>query len=284
MKFKPGTILTLVSLTITLFLIGFYLLILAHLSNLEEIVNEKTPFVIELNDSLAQPEAFLIQQDLRERPYILKSSVEFISKEAGLKMLEDQFGKALLSDSTSNPLHNVIRFKLSSDYIEAGGPEELVEEFTANPAILESYFEEHEVRLLKSNLKKLNQILLLTGLIFVFISVLLIYNNLKLVLRSDRFMLKTMELAGASPSFIKMPYIKKSLQIGLLAGLINIVLFSVLLFYLNWKFEVFEHFFDRSLSIMVLILIFFIGIFFPLVFSNILVNNYIRMPEEKRFR
>jgi cell division transport system permease protein len=284
MKFKPGTILTLVSLTITLFLIGFYLLILVHLSKLEDIVNEKTPFVVVLADSLSQPELYILQQNLRERPYVLASTMEHITKEEGLRRLEKQFGKPVLSDSLVNPLHDVIRFKLTADFIQAGGATRLADELAEMDAVAESYFEEQQVQQLKSNLRRFNQILLMLGLIFVFISILLIYNNLKLVLRNDRFMLKTMELIGASPGFIKLPYIRKSLQIGLLAGLINVALFAVLLIYLNLKFELFTHFFDLSYTVLVLVLIFFIGIFFPLVFSNMLVNQYIRMPEDRRFR
>lgn len=282
MKFKPGTVLTLVSLTITLFLIGFYLMILVHLSKLEDIVNEKTPFVIELVDSLPQPELFLLQQDLKSRPYIMESSLEYISKEEALTMLEEGFGQPVLTDSASNPLKDVLRFKLHTDYIKSGGIEDLIKELDSLDTVENSYFEAQQVKQLKSNLKKLNQILLLIGFLFVFISVLLIYNNLKLVLRNDRFMLKTMELVGASPGFIKLPYIKKSLQIGILAALINLVLFAVVFFYMNGKFELFNHFFDLSYTIMVMVLIFFIGIFFPLVFSNILVNRYIRMSDEKR--
>jgi cell division transport system permease protein len=282
MKFKPGTVLTLVSLTITLFLIGFYLMVLVHLSKLEDIVNEKTPFVIELVDSLPQPELFLLQQDLKARPYILESSLEYIAKDEALQLLEEGFGQTVLSDSSSNPLKDVLRFKLKTDFIKSGRVEGLMTELNALASVENSYFEAQQVKQLKHNLKKLNQILLLIGLLFVLISVLLIYNNLKLVLRNDRFMLKTMELVGASPGFIKLPYVKKSLQIGVLAALINLVLFAAVFLYLNGKFELFNHFFDLSYTIMVMVLIFFIGIFFPLVFSNILVNRYIRMSDEKR--
>jgi cell division transport system permease protein len=284
MKFRPGTVLTLVSLTITLFLIGGYLMILVHLGQLEDIVNEKTPFIVELNDSIPQPELFLFQQDLKSRPYIINSSFEYISREKGLEMLENQFGKPVLSDSMVNPLKDVIRFRLSSDYIKTVGTASLSEELRNLDKVSNCYFEVQQVAQLKSNLGRFNQVLLVVGLIFVSISILLIYNNLKLVLRNDRFMLKTMELVGASPSFIKLPYIKKSIQIGFLAGLINIFVFSVLFIYLHWKFGLFAHFFDLSFTIFVLVLIFFIGIFFPLVFSNILVNQYIRMSDEKRYK
>jgi len=283
MKFKPGTILTLVSLSITLFLIGFYLLVMVHLSKLEDIVNEKTPFIIELQDSLAQPELFLINQELEDRSYVLNSSIEYITKEQGLKMLETQFGKEILNNESENPLSDIIKLKLNSDFIKEGGAKLLSAELEEKSAINHAYFEQQQFGQLKSNLRAFNRILLLTGLIFIAISILLIYNNLKLVLRSDRFMLKTMELVGASPSFIKMPYIKKSIQIGFLAALINVVIFVTILVFLNYRFELFNNFFDISLTIFVLVLIFFIGLFFPLAFSNMLVNNYIRMPESKRF-
>lgn len=276
MKFKPGTILTLVSLTITLFLIGIYLILLVHVTKLEDIVNEKTPFVLELRDSLAQPDIFLLKNNLLERSYVIGSSVEYIPKEEGLKMLEDQFGQQILADSTINPLNDVIRFRMHSSYIKSNDVDDLVQELNGLDQVEYCYFEQQQIGLLKGNLSRLNTILLVLGLLFIGISILLIYNNVKLVLRSDRKMLKTMELVGASPSFIKMPYIKKSIQIGFLAGLINLVLFGLLFLYLHYQLDLFAKFFDLTRTLFVLFLIFVIGIFIPLLFSNILINRFVR--------
>jgi cell division transport system permease protein len=283
MKFRPGTILTLISLTITLFLIGFYLILATHLNKLEDLVNEKTPFVLELKDSLVQQDILVLEQLLQSRPYLIASSYEYIPKEKGLKLLEKEFGQQILSDTTNNPLNDVIRFNLQSDFITSGKVNGLIGELLKMPQVRYAYFEEQQVSSLKSNLKNLNLILLISGLIFIGISIVLIYNNLKLILRSDRQMLKTMELVGASPGFIKLPYIKKSIQIGLLAGSINFVVYIVLFIYLNWQMDIFAQFFDLSITIFILIFLIFAGLFFPLVFSNVLINRYIKMSESKRF-
>lgn len=274
---------TLISLTITLFLIGFYLILATHLNKLEDLVNEKTPFVLELKDSLVQQDILVLEQLLQSRPYLIASSYEYIPKEKGLKLLEKEFGQQILSDTTNNPLNDVIRFNLQSDFITSGKVNGLIGELLKMPQVRYAYFEEQQVSSLKSNLKNLNLILLISGLIFIGISIVLIYNNLKLILRSDRQMLKTMELVGASPGFIKLPYIKKSIQIGLLAGSINFVVYIVLFIYLNWQMDIFAQFFDLSITIFILIFLIFAGLFFPLVFSNVLINRYIKMSESKRF-
>jgi len=81
MKFKPGTVLSVFSLSISLFVLGFYILVLVHISNLVEIVNEKTPFIIELSDSLSTEDLNILKEELKQNKYIF--NIEYLSKEDG---------------------------------------------------------------------------------------------------------------------------------------------------------------------------------------------------------
>jgi len=281
MKFKPGTILTIISLTLTLFLMGVYLLIIVHISNLENIINEKTPFVIELKDDLPENELNALIAELKSRKFIQSSTVEYISKEDGLKMLENQMGNAIFEEQSDNPLKDVIRFFLEADYIRSGKAQAFKSELMARPAVENAFFEFQEIGAMKSNLSRFNYIFLIAGLVFISISLMLIYYNLKLVLRGDRKMLRTMELVGASPGFIKMPYIKKSLQIGLISGLINVIVLLGILFYLDYSIQVFTYFLDVSLTIFVFGIILLAGILLPVLLSNFMVNKYIRLGQKE---
>jgi len=260
---------------------GVYLLIITHISNLENIINEKTPFVIELADDLSDTALNALLEDLKSRDYIRTSTIEHISKEEGLQMLENQMGNAIFEDSADNPLKDVIRFFLEADFIRKGEAPAFKSELMAKSTVENAFFEFQEIGAMKSNLRKFNYIFLIAGLVFISISLLLIYYNLKLVLRGDRKMLRTMELVGASPGFIKMPYIKKSLQIGLLSGIINVVVLLGILLYLDYSIQVFTYFLDISLTIFVFCIMLLTGILLPVLLSNLMVNKYIRLGQKE---
>ncbi len=281
MKFKPGTILTIISLTLTLFLLGVYLLIIMHISNLENIINEKTPFVVELRDNLPENELNALIADLKSRSYVRNSTVEYISKEEGLGMLENQMGNAIFEDKNDNPLKDVIRFFLEADFIRSGKAPAFKSELLALSTVENAFFEFQEIGAMKTNLRKFNYIFLIAGIVFISISLLLIFYNLKLVLRGDRKMLRTMELVGASPGFIKMPYIKKSLQIGLISGMINIFVLLGILLYMDYSMQVFTYFLDVSLTVFVFCIVLLTGILLPVLLSNFMVNKYIRLGQKE---
>ena len=253
MKFKPGTILSVLSLSISLFVLGVYLIILIHINNLVKIVNEKTPFIIELKDSLDQNTINVLISNFKSKEYVIDT--KFITKDDGLKLLSEELGDDLLLEDEVNPLKNIIRIKLKNRFIVAGGVHGLIQELETDKDIEKCTFEKESVDALKSNLKGLNSIFLFLGIVFILISFVLIYNNLKFILHTDRFTIKTMELIGASPSFVKRPYLKLAFKIGIFSALIAVILLMVSLLFLNIKYEIFNSIVDLSTIILVILFI-----------------------------
>lgn len=281
MKFKPGTILSVFSFSISLFVLGFYVMVLLHVTNLVEIVNEKTPFVIELSDSLTSQELNNLKSELELNENIL--TTEYLSKEDGLKLLQNQFGKEILVDGEDNPLKNILKLKLKNDFIQAGGDKTLIDALTKKPEVVSCSFEKESIEKLKSNLLSLNSILLFLGLLFIIVSFILIYNNLKFILHADRFTIKTMELIGASPSFVKRPYVKLSLKIGFYSGLIATIILGIVLLFFSNKYNIFDSIVDIKIVIIIIVGIFFIGIILPPIFINSLVRKYLMQSDQHRY-
>ena len=279
LRFKPGTVLSILSFSISLFILGFYLLLLIHLSNMISIVNEKTPYIIELHDDITDVEISEIRQIIDNMPGII--SVEYISKEEGLKLMEKHVGKSFLSDE--NPLRDIFKLKLKDYIVEKERLDDLTEQFTSFEWVSACYFEQDSIEDLRDNLMSLNSVLLFIAMIFITISFILIYNNLKFILHADRFQIKTMELIGASPSFIKMPYIKLSVKIGLISGTLAILLIVFLLVYLNSKYGIATSFMDFGLTAIVLLFLLFISVLSPPLFINYLVEKYLRMNDRERY-
>ncbi len=281
MKFKPGTILSVLSLSISLFVLGVYLIILVHVNNLVKIVNEKTPFIIELKDSLDKNRINALISEFKDKEYVIDT--KYISKDDGLKLLSKELGDDLLLEDEVNPLKDIIRIKLRNSFIVEGSVPGLIQELESDKSIEKCTFEKESVDALKSNLKSLNSIFLFLGIVFILISFILIYNNLKFILHADRFTIKTMELIGASPSFVKRPYLKLALKIGVFSALIAIILLIASLLFLNIKYSIFDSIVDFSTIVLVILFILILSLVAPPLFINSIVKKYLVLSDRGRY-
>ncbi|HHH53745.1 MAG TPA: FtsX-like permease family protein [Bacteroidetes bacterium] len=274
MKLKPGTVLSVFSFSVSLFMLGFYIIVLFHISKLVSIVNERTPVIIELNDDLSEKYINHLIDSLESNKDVYE--LEYISKEQGLSLLEKDLGSELISSSADNPLKNIIKFKLKNNVFKENRIEEFINKIKEINGVATCYYEKTSVDSLKKNLKALNSFFFILGIIFIIISFVLIYNNLKFILSADRYNIKTMELIGASPSFIKRPYIKLSMKIGFYSGLIAIFFLLVLIMFLNLKFDLFNTILDIRIIVSVFVGIFVFSTILPPVFVNYLTIKYLK--------
>ena len=274
LKIKPATILSVLSFSISLFVLGFYLLLVIHLSNVIKIVNEKTPFIIELQDSLGNQTVVGISEEIKSIAKV--KEIQYISKEDGLQLMKKELGSNIDEISGMNPLKDVLKIKLEEKYISSGGIEKLSEVMKSKPYVLNYYFERDSVEDLRSNLSNLNTVLLIIAIIFIVLSLILIYNNLRFILHADRNQIKTMELIGASPSFLKRPYIKLSLKIGMYSALIALFMIALLLIFMEAKFDISSNFLDTNLTVITMFIILVVSIIVPPLFINYLVIKFLK--------
>ena len=280
-KFKPGTVLSVFSYALSLFVLGFYLVVLVHIGHLVDIVNERTPFIIELRDNVSEPRLDSLLHFLKTRDYVF--DVKYIPKEKGMEIMREQFGDNMIADSTGNPLKDIIKLKLKNRFVEQGKVNEFIENLESMPVVENCIYEKESVEALKKNLAGINSVFLVLGIIFAIISFVLIYNNLRFILHADRFLIKNLELIGASPSFIKRPYLKLAIKIGLYSAVISIFLLSAILIFLNIKYDLFNIILDIKMTLFVLIIMFVISLFLPPVFINYLVNRYLRLTNKQMY-
>lgn len=279
-KVKPGTVLSILSFSISLFVLGFYLILGLHLSSLFSNFDKKTPFIVELSDSISKSELSQLQKTIENN--LAVKDLEFISREEGLKLMNKQIGTDL--NFNDNPLKDIYKLKLKNDYTSEKEIAILKSELKKMQWVEECYYEKEDIQSLKSNLSGFNSVLLLIALVFIIISFILIYNNLRFMLHADRFQIKTMELIGASPVFIKRPYIKISIKIGILSAILSVLIISLILIYLEANYRVFNTFFELNIIYIVIIILLFISIVVPPFFVNYLVNKYLKMSDSERHR
>ena len=225
-KPKPTYFQTIIIIVLVLFLIGLYLIITTHAGNISKILKENLNIVIELEDDLPQPERFLMMEDLKKDERVVESSVDFVSREEALEIMTKDMGESFLLTGVENPFFDIIKLNVKNKYQEKEKMVEFLQSLREKSTIVDAYYYDNIYEDIESNLKRIGYIALFSGILFVILAYALIHNTINIALYADRDEIKTMELVGADWSFIKKPYLVRSLKAGFLASIIAVFLLA----------------------------------------------------------
>ena len=203
-------------------------IIAVNYNNVESILKENIGFNLILNDSLEELETQRLIKSISLIDGI--KSVTYISKLESAQNLSETLGEEFLSVLPKNPLKNIIEIKYYSDYISDFSIKETIKNYTRYDEIDNVFYDEEIIFLIEKNLKKFGLIFIIIAGIFFLVAFILINSNIRLEIYSKRFVIKTMQLVGATKSFIQKPFIVKNLISSLIAcffGILILVVFII---------------------------------------------------------
>ena len=210
------------SITIALCVMGLFGWILLHSSKLGNRIRENIEIQVYLNKNLSQSDLNKIRTSISSKPYTLmkdnEPQIELITKEeAALEFLAatgEDF-KAFLGD---NPLRDLLAVKIYGSYQALDSLSQIKSEIEAMRGVFEVSYEESLIESINQNVTKIGLVLLGIAVFAIFVVVILINNTIKLALFSQRFLIRSMQLVGATSKFIQRPFLMRSLTYGLIAG------------------------------------------------------------------
>lgn len=136
----------------------------------------------------------------------------------------------------ANPLQNSFDIHLKADYIDTENIRKIESRFRANEMISDIVYDKQLVSLVNDNIKKVSMWILIISGILAFIAVILINSSMRLSIYSNRFIIKTMQMVGATKSFIRKPFIMRSIKLGLIGSVLAVLALIGLLVYLDTNF------------------------------------------------
>ncbi|MBB3840015.1 cell division transport system permease protein [Runella defluvii] len=212
------------SLTAALFLIGFCGLLVMQSKKLISIIKQNIEVRVMLDKGLDSNQVTKVYKGIVARPFVLsidgKPQVTFFSKdEAAKEFIADtkEDFSTLLGD---NPLHDSYRVRLQEDYFEDTKLKQIKAELEKNDGVFEVVYQENLADQINKNLTKIYLILATFAVIMLVIIILLMNNTIRLALYSQRFLIRSMQLVGATNGFIQRPFLKNGAVQGLISGLI----------------------------------------------------------------
>ncbi len=217
---------TIISVTLVLLLMGMIAMIWISADHETRRLKEQIELSVIMADSIADGSARALAEELKTKPYA--HEVKFISKEDALKNWTAETGENLEEVFGVNPLSEEISISLTESYATAAGIANIKKQLERNPIVEAVSSPESEmVDAMNSNISRLTLILSVVAAIMLVISFVLINNTVHLTIYSRRFTIHTMQLVGATNSFIRRPVIMGNLLAGLIAGVLASVLIAI---------------------------------------------------------
>lgn len=216
------------SLTAALFLIGFCGLLVIQSKKLVSIIRQNIEVRVFLEKTETKAGQDSILNLIKQKPFVLTSADEapitFVSKEEAAK----EFIEGTKEDFTTllgeNPLRDSYRVKLHEDYFEESKLQAIKKDIEKLKGVYEVVYQEDLADNINRNVTKIYAVLSAFALIMLIIIVLLVNNTIKLAIYSQRFLIRSMQLVGATNGFIQRPYIIRGATQGLIGGLLAIAL------------------------------------------------------------
>ena len=208
-----------ISTALVLILLGVVVLSVLTARNTSAYVKENLVITMLLEQDMTTPEAKRLCTKLDKRPYI--KHLQFVSKEQALR----EQTKALGSDPTEftggvNPFLASVELTLHADYANNDSLRWISAELRKYPKVSEITYQKDLVESVNRTLAKVSIALLVLAVLLTFVSFSLINNTVRLGIYARRFTIHTMKLVGASWGFIRRPFVRQAVGIGLLAALL----------------------------------------------------------------
>ena len=210
-----------VSIGLVLFLLGFLGLILMNSKKVADHFKEHIALTIFLKDDARSVEIEQLQQTVQLAAYT--RSAVFVSKEQAAEEHSALIGENFMEFLGDNPLKNSIDVFLLADYVTADEVENIKNELLQNNFIDSVNYDKPLIVLLNDNIKKISFWALVISVVFLIIAIILINHSIRLSVYAKRFTIKTMQLVGATKSFIRAPFVRQSLFFGSIGGVLALL-------------------------------------------------------------
>jgi cell division transport system permease protein len=221
-NFNPTSITVIISLSLVLFMLGITSMVLYNAQKLTIYVKENIGFQIFLKDSIPEKDLEILQKELVQMPFT--KSITYTSKEMAAEQLKKDLGEDFISFLGYNPLSASIDIKLNANYANNDSLVKIERILSDNPYIKEISYQKNLIEKINRNTKIVVMYLLFFGILLLIVAATLINNTIRLSIYSQRFLIRTMYLVGATKFFIGKPFIIRSLIQGIIASLLSSIM------------------------------------------------------------
>ena len=270
-----------VSVSLVLFLLGVLGLVMINARELADYLRESLSFSVMLDDEAKEPDIRMLQKDLDAKPYV--KSTEYVSKDAAAVKMKKDLGEDFIEFLGDNPLPPSIDVYLYAGYTSPDSVAKIEKYVREYPFVKEVYVQESLLFLINENVRKISLFLVVISTFLFLIALTIINNTIRISIYSKRFLIRTMQLVGATRGFIRKPFIIQSAIHGFLAALVAMSLLMGLLYLIEKEFLLMFSFESTYLLFLLGFSIIITGVLINIISTYFSVNRYLSISEDKLY-
>ena len=263
------------SVFLVLFLVGILGLFVLNSKKLSDDFKEQIAMTVFFKSEANDPVLKAFEVELKTAKFV-KSSV-FVSKEDAAKVHTEIIGEDFMTFLGANPLQNSFDIHLKADFIDAKNIRRIENKLRENPMVSDIVYDKQLVNLVNDNIKKVSFWILIISGFLTLIAVLLINSSMRLSIHSNRFIIKTMQMVGATKSFIRKPFIWKSIKLGMIGSALAVLALIGTLIYLNTSFPNLGILDDQLLIALVLLGVVAVGILITWISTYFATQRFLNL-------
>ena len=222
------------SLTLILFLLGVLGFLILNTQKLGNYFKEQISMTISLKDDAKNADITQFQKMLSVADYTKNTT--FISKDEAAESYSKELGEDFVSFIGTNPLKNSIDLSLKADYVTPEKMQELSDELKQKSFVEDVTYDKPLIATVHTNVERISLVILVASGLFTIVAILLINSSIRLSVYSKRFTIKTMQMVGATKGFIRRPFIRTNIRLGVAGALFAMLLLLLCLVYINQNY------------------------------------------------
>jgi cell division transport system permease protein len=263
------------SVFLVLFLVGILGLFVLNSKKLSDDFKEQIAMTVFFKEEAHDTILKKFDTELKTAKYV-KSSV-FVSKEDAAKVHTEIIGEDFMTFLGANPLQNSFDIHLKADYIDSNNIRKIESKLRENPMISDIVYDKQLVNLVNDNIKKVSMWILIISGFLTLVAVLLINSSMRLSIHSNRFIIKTMQMVGATKAFIRKPFIWKSIKLGLIGSALAVVSLIITLLYLDTSYPNLGILDEKFLITLVLLGVVAVGVIITWVSTYFATHRFLNL-------
>lgn len=272
---------TIISISLVLLLVGVASMLLVNAGSVSNYFKENMQVSVVLKPEVSDDEALSLEKSISSLEFI--RSTQFVSKEQGTREMEEMLGEGFLSVFETTPIPASVDVTLMADYVSADSLSLVQSALARYPQVDEVIYQNTLVDALNSNLAKISLVLGVFILLLLFISFVLINNTVRLSVFSNRFTIHTMNLVGATKSFIRGPFLVKAVFQGLFSALLAIAMLTGAMFALKNSFPQLFEIFSLDTLLVVMGIVVASGIVICVVSTYFVVGKLVTLGKDELY-
>lgn len=273
-RLKSSYITTIISISLVLFMLGLVGIVMLHGQKLSVMIRENIGLSVIIKNNVQERAIHDFINNLDRQPYVKET--EYITREQAAQDLKESLGEDFISFIGYNPLLPSIEVKLNAPWTNIDSMLLIEKRLIANNIVEEVLYQKSLVNLVNENIRRISLVLLAFSLLLLLIAIALINNTIRLSVYSKRFIIRSMQLVGATQGFIRKPFIIQGLYHGIYSAIIAMILLAVTIYFSRREMPELATLQDTDMMLVLSGIVIILGIIISVISTYFAVGKYLR--------